>query len=142
MIYIDSSSLLKLFHDEPESEAVRTTVADETDVIVSSLARLESRVQLKAGWLGGDYGKTRYIAFVNELEGLAETAPFRFADLSAGIFSTAMRQDWEAGTFHLRVLDRLHLAAMEELGARRLMTNDSSQAAAAKALGFEVIMPG
>ena len=36
-------------------------------------------------------------------------------------------------------LDRLHLAAMEDLGVRRLMTADEAQAAAAKALGFEVL---
>jgi hypothetical protein len=31
---------------------------------------------------------------------------------------------------------------MEELGVRRLMTHDSSEAAGARALGFEVIGPG
>jgi predicted nucleic acid-binding protein len=142
MIYLDSSSLLKLFHDEPESASVRHMVAGETEVVISALARLESRIQLKSGWLGGDYGKARYLAFVKELDELAESEPFRFVDLTGGIFSTAIRQDWEAGPLHLRVLDRLHLAAMEELDVSRLMTNDGNQAAAAKALGFEVITPG
>jgi uncharacterized protein with PIN domain len=49
MIYLDSSSLLKLFHDEPESAGVRHAVAAESDVIVSALARLESRIQIQSG---------------------------------------------------------------------------------------------
>jgi predicted nucleic acid-binding protein len=43
---------------------------------------------------------------------------------------------------HCRTLDRLHLAAMEELSLRRLMTTDTAQAAGGKALGFEVVSPG
>jgi predicted nucleic acid-binding protein len=62
-------------------------------------------------------------------------------DLAGGVFATAIRQDLAAVSFHGRTLDRLHLAAMEELEVRRLMTNDAAQAAAAKALGWEVIVP-
>lgn len=42
---------------------------------------------------------------------------------------------------HCRTLDRLHLATMEALGLRRLLTNDVLQARAARALGFEVRTP-
>ena len=42
---------------------------------------------------------------------------------------------------HCRTLDRLHLAAMEALGLRRLLTNDEIQGRAAKARGFEVLLP-
>jgi uncharacterized protein with PIN domain len=62
MIYLDTSSLLKLFHEEPETDAVRQAVEAEYEIIVSVLARLESRVQFKSRWLGGDYGKARYLA--------------------------------------------------------------------------------
>jgi predicted nucleic acid-binding protein len=142
MIYLDSSSLLKLFHDEPESAGVRHAVGAESDVIVSVLARLESRIHFKSAWRGGHYGKARYLAFVKALDALAETDPFHFVDFGSRVFLTAIRQDWDAGSLHVRVLDRLHLAAMEELDVRRLMTNDTSQAAAAKALGWEVVVPG
>ncbi len=40
-----------------------------------------------------------------------------------------------------RTLDRLHLAAMEDLQVRRLLTNDAIQAEAANELGFQVILP-
>jgi len=42
---------------------------------------------------------------------------------------------------YCRTLDRLHLATMETMGLRRLLTNDAVQAAAARALGFEVVTP-
>jgi predicted nucleic acid-binding protein len=38
-------------------------------------------------------------------------------------------------------LDRLHLAAMQALDVRRLLTNDEIQARAAAALGFEILRP-
>jgi len=141
MIYLDTSSLLKLFHEEPETDAVRQAVAAESEIIVSVLARLESRVQFKSRWLGGDYGKARYLAYVQELDQLAETDPFRFVDLTGSVFATAIHQEFAAISFHVRTLDRLHLAAMTELDVRRLMTNDTAQAVAAKALGWEVVTP-
>ena len=54
MIYLDTSCLLKLMLEEPESEAVRLAVDREAEVIVSALAELETAVQLRAGWLAGD----------------------------------------------------------------------------------------
>ena len=39
-------------------------------------------------------------------------------------------------------LDRLHLAAMEELKVSRLMTHDEGQAKAAIEAGVEVVRPG
>jgi uncharacterized protein len=142
MIYLDTSCLLKLLLEEPESEAVRLAVARESEVVVSVLAELETVVQLRAGWLAGEYRERRYRAYFGQLKAFRETDPFRFGPLTGSLFQTALRQDREARRIHCRTLDRLHLAAMEELGLRRLMTNDSAQAAGAKALGFEVVSPG
>ena len=52
MIYLDTSCLLKLLLEEPESEAVRMAVARESEVIVSALTELETAVQLRAGSRG------------------------------------------------------------------------------------------
>ncbi len=60
MIYLDTSCLLKLLLEEPESEAVRMAVAGESEVIVSALTELETAVRLRAGWLGGEYRERRY----------------------------------------------------------------------------------
>jgi len=53
VIYLDTSCLLKLLLEEPESEAVRMAVAGESEVIVSALTELETAVRLRAGWFGG-----------------------------------------------------------------------------------------
>ena len=142
MIYLDTSCLLKLLLEEPESEAVRIAVAREADVIVSSLVELEASMELRAGWLGGEFRQPRYRAYLGRLRAFRTMDPFRFRPLPGALFTTALRQAAGAGRVHCRTLDRLHLAAMEELGVRRLMTNDSSEAAGARALGFEVISPG
>jgi len=142
VIYLDTSCLLKLLLEEPESEAVRLAVAREAEVVISALTELETTVQLRAGWLAGEYREGRYRAYFNRLNAFRETDPFRFRPLAGSLFQTALRQDRAARRIHCRTLDRLHLAAMEELGLRRLMTNDAAEAAGAKALGFEVVSPG
>ena len=142
MIYLDTSCLLKLMLEEPESGAVRMAVARESEVIVSALTELEAAVQLRAGWRAGEYRERRYRAYVGRLKVFRETDPFRFRPLAGSLFQTALRQDHQARSVPCRTLDRLHLAAMEELGLRRLMTTDTAQAAGGKALGFEVVSPG
>jgi len=142
MIYLDSSCLLKLLLEEPESEAVRQAVTREDDVIVSALTELETAVQLRAGWLGGTYRERRYRAYQAQLNGFKEIDPFRFVSLPGTVFQTALRHHRDARNLHCRSLDRLHLAAVDELGLRRLMTNDVAQAAGARVLGFEVLTPG
>jgi len=141
VLYLDSSALLKLLWQEPESDAVRDHVASEDLVIVSSLAELETHVQLSAAWLAGRYGKVRLERFRAKLAEFRATEPFRFRPLPGSVFETALQQHAGAGRIHCRTLDRLHLAAMTELDVARLMTHDAVQARAARSLGFEVVIP-
>ena len=71
----------------------------------------------------------RYESYRAALMSFRETRPFDFHDLSGSVFRQAIRQLVSGA------LDRLHLAAMEELGQRRLLTNDAKQAAAAALYG-------
>ena len=142
MIYIDSSSLLKTIWEEQESEAVREMIAAEDQVIISSLAELETEVQLRAKWLGGGFTKARYHAYRVSLKSFRGIAPFHFREIPGTVFRRAIEQHNANEKLHCRSLDRIHLAAMAELGARRLLTNDVKQAAAARALGYEVRLPG
>src|SRR2546428_9391726 len=75
VVYIDSSALLKLLWQEPESDAVRDHVASEDLVIVSSLAELETHVQVTAAWLAGPYGKGRPGRLPAKAAGVPATAP-------------------------------------------------------------------
>ena len=141
MLYIDTSSLLKLLLPEPESRRVQAAVADEAAVVVSSLTELEAETQLRAGLLGGHLTRRRYSRVLECLAGFRQQEPFTFRSLPGTLFQTALRQHRAAERPHLRVIDRLHLAAMEELDIRRLMTHDAAQAKAASRMGYEVMSP-
>jgi predicted nucleic acid-binding protein len=142
VIYLDSSCLLKLLLEEPESAAVREAVDREDEVVVSSLTELETTVQLHAGWRSGEFRERRYRTYLAQVEMFRSVEPFRFRSLPGTVFQTALRQHRIARDLHCRSLNRLHLAAMEELDLRRLMTNDRPQAIGARALGFKVLAPG
>jgi predicted nucleic acid-binding protein len=142
MIYIDTSCLLKLLRQEPESAAVISAVLVENAVIVSSLTELEAEMQLKAAATGGDIHTSQWRQYQAQLTAMRNFDPFHFRPLPAAVFSTALRQHRHSRAAYCRSLDRLHLAAMEELNVRRLMTLDRVQAAAAAALSYEVVSPG
>jgi len=142
MIYLDSSSLLKLLWNEPESSTTIDALAEENAVVISVLAEMETLVQLKAAYLGGDYALPQLRRFEGQLAAFRNQPPYEFRTLPGTVFQTALRQHRNSGDIHCRALDRLHLAAMEELKVFRLMTHDQGQAKAAIEAGFEVARPG
>jgi predicted nucleic acid-binding protein len=142
MIYADTSCLLKVLRPEPLSEAVWSAIHEEASVIVSVLAELEMLVQLKADWTGGILTRNQWRQAEARFGILKNQAPFEFRPLPSAVFQTALRQHRNSGDRHCRSLDRLHLAAMEELRISRLMTHDEGQAKAAIEAGFEVVRPG
>ena len=142
MIYIDTSCFLKLFRPEQSSPEVRAAVAAEPHVVVSVLTELETLVQLQAGWSGGSFTRPQWRRLETEVTNLRHQPPFEFRTLAAAVFQTALRQHRNSAGAHCRTLDRLHLAAMEELHVTRLMTHDERQAKAAAEASFEVVRPG
>ena len=115
MTYLDTSCLLKLLRDEPESADVRTAVQAEDEVVVSSLTELETEVQLKAAALGGEMRTSQWRQYQAKLVAMRNFDPFHFRHLPAAVFQTALRQHRHPQAAYCRSLDRLHLAAMEEL---------------------------
>ena len=142
MIYADTSCLLKVLRPEPWSEVVWKAIQDEESVVVSVLAELETLMQLKANWTGGGLSRNESRQAETRFGILRNQPPFEFRTLSAAIFRTALRQHRNSGELHCRSLDRLHLAAMEELRITRLMTHDEAQAKVALDCGFKVVRPG
>ena len=141
MLYLDTSSLLKYLLPEPDDEATEAALHREDEVAVSALTLLEAFVQIRAKRLGGMVSARIHREICAALDGLDRHAPFVFRPLSGGVFSTALHQHRRADRVHCRSLDRLHLAAMEELGIARLMTHDARQSAVAQSMGFEVLSP-
>ena len=142
MIYADTSCLLKLLRPEPLSGMVWNAIQAEESVVVSVLAELETRVQLKAAWTGGGLARNQWRQAEAKFGLLRNQPPFEFRTLPSTIFQAALRQHRNSGGLHCLSLDRLHLAAMEELKVLRLMTHDEGQAKAASEMGFEVVRPG
>jgi predicted nucleic acid-binding protein len=142
MIYLDTSCLVKLLWEEPESGDVRIAVNAEDQVVVSSLAELETEAQLKAAANGGDIRLSQLRQYQARLTAMRNIDPFHFRAVPAAVFSTALRQHRRPQAAYCRALDRLHLAAMEELNLSRLITMDEIQSKAARSLGYEVLRPG
>ncbi len=141
MIYLDTSCLIKFLREEPGSHSVEHAIELEEEVVVSSLTELEAEVQLKAAALGGDIRTSQLRHYQARVSALRNFDPFHFRYLPAAVFSTALRQHRLPQAAYCRALDRLHLAAMEELNVSRLMTLDENQAKVALALGYRVVQP-
>jgi predicted nucleic acid-binding protein len=141
MIYIDTSSLLKLVIPDEHSVAVELAVAKEGVILVSTLTDLEAGVQVRGLLLGGKLPAKRVRRIEEDLADILRKQPFTVRHLAGSVFSSAIAQHQKSGV-HCRSLDRLHLAAMQELGIKRLMTHDLRQAEAAKELGYVVDSPG
>jgi len=139
-IYIDTSCLWKLLMPEQGSAETQKILEEEPRIIVSSLAELEVQLQLQAMMLGGSLRPMRHAAFLAKLAEMRDLPPLVHQTTPADLARVATIQIRSSPTY-CRTLDRLHLAAMEALGVRRLLTNDDHQAAAARALGFGVILP-
>jgi uncharacterized protein with PIN domain len=133
---------MKILFPEPESDRVVQLIADESQVIVSALTRVEALVQITGRERGKAITRRDGTRTRRTVAMLVKTPPFESAEIPADLILIAERQIRVRGERgHCRMLDRLHLAAMEGLGLRRLLTNDDQQAAAARALGFDVLLP-
>jgi predicted nucleic acid-binding protein len=140
-LYIDTSCLLKLVLVEPESGRVHELVQAESQVLISTLAELEAEQQLWGRYLGGSMSRRKHQGLRGFLENFRGTAPFTHKTVPEDLARLALVQMRRSDAAYCRTLDRLHLAAMESLGVRRLLTHDDQQAAAARALGFAVVRP-
>lgn len=138
MNYADTSFLLKLVFPEPESEKARGYVEKAGVILISSLALLEMRSQIRALLFGGSINRQQYRRVDKYTEEMVGLEPFTFRTLEGTVFQTGLDQLAVAPDLHCRTLDRLHLAAMRELGGTVLLTFDLRQAKAARALGFHV----
>jgi predicted nucleic acid-binding protein len=126
--YLDSSAIVKLAVDEPESKALRRYLQRRRPLVSSALARAEvGRALLPLG----------------------QSAVRRGRDLLAGIELIRVNDRIlaAAGSLlpeELRTLDSIHLATVRQLegDCSRIVTSDARMRAAAEALGWTVVAPG
>jgi predicted nucleic acid-binding protein len=141
-LYLDTSCLLKVLFPEPETSRVMQLVAAEEQVVVSSLGRLETLVQIHARAVGGLLTRQAARSLAERLDQLLRQDPYEVMRAPADIIDMAERHVRELPRRpYCPTLDRLHLAVMKALTLDRLLTNDDPQARAARALGYSVILP-
>lgn len=127
--YVDTSALVKLVVAEPESEALRTWLAEEDRTPVScDLARAELMRAVRRAAPGHAVAARAVLDSITLLE------------LSPATFEEAGRLDPDI----LRTLDAVHLATALDLGddLAGMVTYDERLATAAAANGVRVIAPG
>lgn len=125
--YVDSSALVKLVLEEPESAALEAALRAASALFTSALARVEVvRAVLHEGRPGVDRARQR----LSECDILA--LDLEVLDRAADLHPTALRS-----------LDAVHLASALSLGpsVKRFVTYDRRLASAARRAGFEVEAP-
>jgi uncharacterized protein with PIN domain len=141
-LYLDTSCLLKVLFPEPETSRVMQLVAAEEQVVVSSLGRLETVVQIHARAVGGLLTRPAARSLVARLDQLLRQDPYEVMRAPADITDMAETHVRELPRrAYCPTLDLLHLAVMKSLTLDRLLTNDDPQARAARALGYSVMLP-
>ncbi len=125
--YLDSSAIVKLVIEEPESAELRRYLQRRSPLVASALARTEvARAVLPLGRAAvrrGEEALSRIeLVRVND----------RILSTAGGLLPVALRS-----------LDAIHLATAQELGddLARVVTYDDRMAAAADLLGFSVAAP-
>lgn len=139
-LYLDTSSLVKLYVAEPGSDAVRQLVDAATVVATSSIAYTETRAALARR---RREGALRPAAFASAKKTFEAEWPKYF---TVEVTSALCRQAGEfAERYRLRAFDSVHLAAFAEVaheaGVRdtRFSTFDEALNRAAKSLGRTLI---
>ena len=106
-LYLDTSCLLKLFFPEPESATVASQVAAEEHVVVSTLARLELRVQIQGRVAGGTLSAKSATALLSVVNRVLAESPYEIAETPSNVYSVAAAQLLPLGrSVHCRTLDR------------------------------------
>lgn len=123
--YIDSSALVKLVLDEPESEVLAQSIAREHRLITSWLSSVEVVRAIRVG----------NPAFEAQAEQVLSTCT-RLA-VTHEVLRTAQQLAGPA----LRTIDAIHLATARRARARRVIAYDRRLIAAAEEAGVEVLSP-
>jgi predicted nucleic acid-binding protein len=130
-LYIDSSAILKLYLDEPETGDCESIVASDPDWQSARLSRVEVRRILSRSLRGREYSTAR-----RRFDG--DWARTQIVELDRVTCDLAAQIAESTG---IRTLDSLHLAAAQRVADKdlRFLTYDRRQARAARGLGFDVV---
>lgn len=125
--YLDSSAIVKLAVEEPESTALRSYLRRRNPLVSSALARTEV---LRALLLEGEAGVTRGRAVLGRIDLI------RINDRILNAAGALLPPE-------LRSLDAIHIASAQLLGGDlgQLVTYDDRMLATARDLGIATVSP-
>jgi uncharacterized protein len=142
-MFCDTSTLVKYYVNEAESDAVRARINKAEEVTLSSLARVEVMSVFHRYWREGLWSREQFSHAVerfeqDDLRGTIDWVPLNEAIVaySANIYS-ALPND-----MFLRASDCLHITTALHSDYREIHTHDLRQAKAADALGLTVVRLG
>lgn len=129
VVYLDSSALVKLLIDEPESDDLeRHLLGDDRRVWSSAIARVEV---------------TRAVSVAAPVGGAGSEAEARLRAWKLVAVTDAVLADAAAlSSVRLRSLDAIHLASARAIPADEFITYDGRLAEVARGHGMTVVQPG
>lgn len=135
VLYLDSSAIVKLILEEPESDALSRAIRGATR-LSSELALAEVPRGVARGALGGPPDEFRRLVVAAE----AMVARLALVELTRAVLTDA----GTIGPRRLRTLDAIHVASARSLGDSlgSFVSYDGRQLEAASKAGLPVLSPG
>lgn len=128
VLYADSSALVKLVVDEPESAALEAELSDEPVLVSSALVRVEVSRAVQIHAPGDREARARALDLI---ESCRLVEPVESVLGEAALVASA----------HLRTLDAIHLASALQAKPDAVITYDRRLAEAAVAARLNVLAP-
>ena len=128
VLYLDSSALVKLVVDEPQSVALTQELTDEPTVVSSALARVEVPRAIRIQTRGDADAEARARELVDSC---------RLVELRDPVLDDAAA----LASADLRTLDAIHLASALQVAPAAMVTYDRRLAEAAMAARLPVLAP-
>lgn len=140
--FLDTSALVKLFHQEEGSERIVTLYRQGAEIWISDLARLEIVSALYRRFRNHELDEIRLHTALSNFE--AQLTVFHIEPISQLIMDEAMQHLKRLGKHHgLRTLDAIHLATfcLISESSWSFIAADNNLLTAAAELGFSAYNP-
>jgi uncharacterized protein len=143
MVFCDTSTLAKYYVSEPESDAVRTRLDAEDQVLLSELARAELMGVFHRRLREGRWDRNEFLMVVRQFSTDEVGGYWTWVPLDGGIVEQLVRTySTLPEDVFLRTADCLHLVTALRHGFTEIHTHDTHQQDGAGALGLAAVAIG